>query len=139
MVHFHDVNKKIISDLIFCLIDHHQSLVPEDRNLANVVPVLFKKGGTKCVPYHRPINLISVFGRMMRTNTRHKLTDLLEDLHMIMDSQPGFPNNTCCPINLPDFFTEIYKRCDRKMVQVLVIWISQIPLRKFHMKDFNAK
>ena len=74
--------------------------VPQDRRIANVVP-LFKKGSKNNLGNYRPVSLTSVVGKLLERILRDRIYSHLEISGRISDRQHGFVKGLT---NLIEFF-----------------------------------
>ena len=70
--------------------------VPEDWRVANIVP-LFKKGCRKKPGNDRPVNLMSVVGKLLEGILRDRIYRHLKRQGLIRDSQHDFVSGKSCP------------------------------------------
>eukprot|EP00061_Rhincodon_typus_P002321 g17206.t1 len=85
-----EIDEEIMEALVVIFQESLQSgRVPEDWKIANVPP-LFKKGVRQKTKGYRPISLTSVVGKILESIVKDEISEYLEVLGKVGQSQHGF-------------------------------------------------
>uniref|UniRef100_A0A8C3IBY2 Reverse transcriptase domain-containing protein n=1 Tax=Chrysemys picta bellii TaxID=8478 RepID=A0A8C3IBY2_CHRPI len=95
-----------------CNLSFKSASVPNDWNIANVMPI-FKKGSRGDSTNYRPVSLMSVPGKLVETIVKNKIARHLEEHKLLGKSQHGFCKGKSCLTNLLEFFEGINKYVDK--------------------------
>lgn len=89
-------------------------IFPDDFKLAKVVPII-KSGDRKLASNYRPISVLSAFSKILEKLTYNRLTEFLDTLNIITDSQYGFRRKHSTETTLLKLTTKILESMDENM------------------------
>jgi hypothetical protein len=112
--------------------------VPEDWKQANVTPI-FKKGNKQLPNNYRPISLTSISSKIMERLLKVRITNHLNEQHLMNDTQHGFREKRSCLTNLLDFFGEVNRIYDGTQALDLVYLDFQKAFDKVPHERLMAK
>ncbi|CAM4478491.1 unnamed protein product [Lepidochelys kempii] len=95
-----------------CNLSFKSATVPNDWKRANVTPI-FKKGSRGDPVNYRPVNLMSVLGKLVETIVKNKIVKHIEEHKLLGKSQHGFCKGRSCLTNLLEFFEEVNKHVNK--------------------------
>ncbi|CAM5148917.1 unnamed protein product [Eretmochelys imbricata] len=95
-----------------CNLSFKSATVPNDREIANVMPI-FKKGSRGDPGNYRPVSLTSVPGKLVETIVKNKIVRHIEENKLLHKRQHGFCKGRSCLTNLLEFFEGVDKHVDK--------------------------